>query len=513
MNGLPVFEFQVAGSHSSSTSNLLRGEFGRVLKPYKVKAVSPLRTSSPDLIQPNKEAYNAENENFDGHEVVCPDERAFYELCALEDVQLRQLRAFLPAFYGETIVYTAGCPTRYLVLEDLTARCELPCVADLKMGVSRHYPGKPHRKLRADKEKYPSLRDTGWCIAGLLQHAPHGPLLDKFGPATGRTFSTQQVHARMTTFIGGTRGSAKRRQLVREITSVLEEIQKWFGSQRRFWFRSSSILVVYNAEYFLEAPADNSGNYSHSEVEVRRSVSSQKGVNFLSNVSSTDQTHSLDVAQTGRSCEGENDEVDETVSDKKSVLEISESASSLHPIEIFCVGDQASIANETSTMSQRDEATSKLRRSDPQSPTFGDNSYSEDHARETESITGSGSTAETIHKPQTSSVSGTIDKTGENTESSCASGILNNAVQQKPDLSELVDQRSESIQKKMKKLESSSSSSCLNHKMSVSDLNSNALVVVVKMIDFAHVLEAGGEPDSGYITGLNNLLHFIQSIV
>ncbi|XP_018015758.1 inositol polyphosphate multikinase [Hyalella azteca] len=388
MNGLPIFEHQVAGRHSSSTSNLLRGQYGRVLKPYKVK-----RLSQDPSTHANKETNNIENKNFSRQGVVCEDEHQFYELCRQQGQEWAALRELMPAYFGETLVHTDGVPTRYVELEDLTCSCAVPCVADLKMGTSVDYPGKYARKLCPEKVKYPSLKEIGWCIAGLRKSSPGGELLHKFGPETGRELSTEQVHRELEEFFWGDKGSEKRRVLITRIISALEEILRWFNTQRKFWFRSSSILVIYNAEYFCDP-------YSERIVE-------------------------------------------------EPALKLDEQNSERPPVK-SCTGN----VGEMEIFPERIK-------------TINDSSSSQDIVE----VSGQ----RTVIKDQNSEINSPSQK----------------------DLSSIC-QRSDkdagfaSLQRK--------------------ECDDDQLILRVKMIDFAHVLDAAGEPDHGYILGLNNLIEFMKKL-
>uniref|UniRef100_A0A6A7G5I6 Kinase n=1 Tax=Hirondellea gigas TaxID=1518452 RepID=A0A6A7G5I6_9CRUS len=464
IEALAVFEHQVAGSHSSCNSQLMRGEVGKVLKPYKLTPNSPLPAdpSAQSLLAPNK-GTNTEDEFVSKHGAACTNERKFYELLSSRD-DLAALRRLTPRYYGEATLWVTGALTPHIVLEDLTLGCRLPCVADVKMGAIKGYPGIQPHKLKGKEAKYSSLSMKGWCIAGMKQHSPAGggKVLADFGPTEGRTLNLEQVQQYLRSFVM-LDSSPRGKELLRKVTERIEDIWRWFKEQRMFWFRSSSILIVYNAEYFMQ-----------TEEFTQKSVSAEQITQNSSNKCCTEPLLEEKHNAFEESRERRHIQSSDISGNKTSKLQKIGGASSDTGI---CNGsldtDSTNVLNSTLTNDEGFKCTA----------------------------------------PQ---INNTLHATSSKTSEASTSTLNNDSL-----LTDSCNLHGNTTAK-----ESSTNSSqaslysrdlkCSSHNLTTgevakSSFSTSNLILNVKMIDFAHVMDALGEVDAGYMTGLENLLEFLRS--
>lgn len=241
-----VYEHQVAGLHSGTSTRkhtvFRRGNYGRVLKPYKTR-----------ILKPETDCHKLPDEDT-LHERAFDNELLFYEhlYASTSQQELSKLRALTPAYYGIQQVLINSAEVAHLALEDLTAGCRWPCTADVKMA-GKDTRSKTYERRLLQMKKYPSLREVGWCIAGLKQYTASGAVISRLGPSITGAFHKQEVRDVLRTFFLCPDSHPLHESvniLLKNFQQQIQDILSWFKKQKMYWFRNSSILLVYNSEYF-----------------------------------------------------------------------------------------------------------------------------------------------------------------------------------------------------------------------------------------------------------------------
>lgn len=239
MSDLAPYDLQVGGHHKGSRSHVLKDGKGRILKPLKLNA-NP--TFNPDVEVTRKKDYSE-----DELQPVCRDELELYQRIATsthqDDVTLKP---FMPAFHGsQSVPGPDGKDELHLLLGDLTWGLRQPCVADIKIGRTCHYPGKAAKK-------HAMLQELGFRLTGMRVVQVNADF--KVSQEDCKQWTTQQVLQGLDNFCQGTTGIAThlRHSIVRE----LQHIHHWVESQRSYMLRGSSILVVYDADQLTSVPPD-----------------------------------------------------------------------------------------------------------------------------------------------------------------------------------------------------------------------------------------------------------------
>ncbi|KAK3852122.1 hypothetical protein Pcinc_041276, partial [Petrolisthes cinctipes] len=243
---------------------------GLVVKPVKLNA-NPTHDPKFDPTHYTPRKHSIEQELIP----VCSNELEFYEyLQTSMDPQDVALKSLLPQYHGSRLITTDdGKVTPHLLLGDLARGMKKPCVADIKMGRSFTYPGKDFTKQI--NKKYVTRDELGYCLSGLRVFDPNtGALVVELRPDACKQLTRSQVFHSLEMFCQ--RGHPAGRHLRDSVVSQLRQIHQWFLSQKKYWVRCSSILVIYDAatlttkhsgsEVIPDAPVTLTTKHSGSEV-------------------------------------------------------------------------------------------------------------------------------------------------------------------------------------------------------------------------------------------------------
>ncbi|KAK4292195.1 hypothetical protein Pmani_035018 [Petrolisthes manimaculis] len=252
MSDLTPCEHQVGGWHNGTQSLVLKDKKeGLVVKPVKLHA-NPTHDPTFDPSHYTPHTHTNEQELIP----VCRNELEFYEfLQTSTDPQDVSLKALLPLYHGSRLITTDEAKvTPHLLLGDLARGMKKPCVADIKMGRSFTYPGKDFTKKI--NKKYATRDELGYCLSGLRVFDPDtGALVVELRPDACKQLDRSQVFHSLEMFCQ--RGHPASRHLRDSVVSQLRQIHQWFMSQKKYWVRCSSILVIYDAATLTTTHTDS----------------------------------------------------------------------------------------------------------------------------------------------------------------------------------------------------------------------------------------------------------------
>lgn len=159
-----------------------------------------------------------------------------------------ELKEFCSAYYGRNFLLRNNDCWQYIVLEDLTAGFEAPCVIDLKMGRQGHGDDASLGKVLQQKILVQATTSSslGFRVCGMRVYREGEKYLvkDKKWGAMSVKKSTMENVLRL--FFGGAPGTT-RRCVISAALERLHVILSWFERQFLFRFYSSSILIIYDA--------------------------------------------------------------------------------------------------------------------------------------------------------------------------------------------------------------------------------------------------------------------------
>ncbi|KAK8730026.1 hypothetical protein OTU49_008427, partial [Cherax quadricarinatus] len=238
------YRHQVGGWHKGIQSCVLKDKEGLILKPLKLNA-NPTYGQKDSNPMPRSSTSDSRKDSDEELNPVCKDELEFYQhlqtSSSQEDVMLKSL---VPRFFGSReVVVEDGTAVPHLVLGDLAAGFQLPCVVDIKMGRTFYYPGKEQYK---NKVKYATQRELGFCLTGLrVFHHKNGHLITELRPDACKRLTVTQVFEGLEMFCQSDSSSSI--DLQKAVVTQLLCIHDWFLKQRTYKIRCGSILILYDA--------------------------------------------------------------------------------------------------------------------------------------------------------------------------------------------------------------------------------------------------------------------------
>ncbi|KAH8246665.1 hypothetical protein KR038_004277, partial [Drosophila bunnanda] len=208
-------------------------------------------------------------------------ELRFYESLATAgasgDNDLALLRGHVPRFYGPLKLVVNQRERTFLRLEDLTRDMLQPCVMDVKVGKRTWDPAASLNKRKEEEAKYVQCKQTlGLCLPGFQMYLPGDPDQDaekasilRRGRDYGKSLSVEGFKETMALFFNASTSHSKARRaakelLLQEVLRQLQDILKWFDSQRLYHFYASSLLICYDYSRLKNQPLLN-GHHRHGE--------------------------------------------------------------------------------------------------------------------------------------------------------------------------------------------------------------------------------------------------------
>jgi inositol-polyphosphate multikinase len=186
-------------------------------------------------------------------------EVAFYEAFSAHAAVPARIRdTFFPRFHGTRLLPTEaqpGEPHPHLVLDDLLAGFEAPCVADIKIGAITWPPSSPEPYIAKclAKDRGTTSVLLGFRVSGVRVVGPEGavwrterPEVKAMDTAGVRrvlrryvsSFADEGMDCALAAAVYGGKGG---------VLSQLRELKAWFEEQTLFHFYSASILLGYDA--------------------------------------------------------------------------------------------------------------------------------------------------------------------------------------------------------------------------------------------------------------------------
>ncbi|XP_077357812.1 inositol polyphosphate multikinase [Festucalex cinctus] len=192
-----------------------------------------------------------------------PREMQFYSMVYAEDCcdpRLLELQAHLPKYYG-TLSSPDAPNDLYMKLEDVTRRFVKPCIMDVKLGQRSYDPFASQEKREQQIRKYPLMEEIGFLVLGMRVYKLCSDTVDTFDQHYGRGLLKDTIKDGLAKFFHN--GVCLRKDAVAASIGRVQNILRWFQSQRQLVFYASSLLFVYeglpNSSAFplISAPANS----------------------------------------------------------------------------------------------------------------------------------------------------------------------------------------------------------------------------------------------------------------
>ncbi|XP_002131926.2 inositol polyphosphate multikinase [Ciona intestinalis] len=206
-------------------------------------------------------------------------EVAFYQKifdAECDDPVLLTLQPFLPKLLG---VWTppssslgevnSAVPTySYMKLEDACRRFRNPSILDIKIGRVSYDPEANQEKRAIESAKYPPLYDLGFQLLGMRVSGPSPNEAIFYDKKYGRSLSKDRITEGLDLFLSG--NVPWKKYIVKAFIQRLEMILSWFESQKRYQFYSSSLLLIYEGEFF-DGSSDSDEEFIHKYRQMKLS--------------------------------------------------------------------------------------------------------------------------------------------------------------------------------------------------------------------------------------------------
>jgi len=162
-----------------------------------------------------------------------------------------QIHQYFPAYHGRTRLDNGkGGVDHYLILEDLTAGMEKPCILDLKMGRQTHEENASIKKTVMLKalDSYSTSKNFGFRVCGMrVYQVKTGEFVVKDKPwGTAVKNNTESMLEALKIYFNN--GERIQYGAITAMLPFLMKLKAWFETQTIFRFVGSSILFLYDGK-------------------------------------------------------------------------------------------------------------------------------------------------------------------------------------------------------------------------------------------------------------------------
>eukprot|EP01111_Echinosteliopsis_oligospora_P004989 TRINITY_DN1814_c0_g1_i2.p1 TRINITY_DN1814_c0_g1~~TRINITY_DN1814_c0_g1_i2.p1 ORF type:complete len:369 (+),score=116.04 TRINITY_DN1814_c0_g1_i2:139-1245(+) len=145
--------------------------------------------------------------------------------------------------------------SEYLVLDDLTFHYSFPCIADIKLGTTHHDIDFTAPSVPLRKSKYLTASSLGFCLCGMQIYNPNKDSYYEFmDKEEGRELTETTVVNKLSHFFMA--NGDLRKEIIVRLIDRLQQVAAYFETKPEFTFRSTSLLLVYEAKPGAEAKID-----------------------------------------------------------------------------------------------------------------------------------------------------------------------------------------------------------------------------------------------------------------
>lgn len=197
-------------------------------------------------------------------------EAGFYEAIKhSDDPTDAEIRQWIPRYFGVDKFSVGGAPeTEYIVLEDLTEKCERPNVMDIKIGSRTYGPDALEKKRNHEDAKYPGTKKPlGFSVLGIIVNPRDGGDSVKYDRSFGRNLRTEDAADAGKIFFESSAAGGIVRPLVEAVLVRLRQLLELYRRQRKYLTYASSVLFVYDGAAVSRFLASDGGSGDQKALE------------------------------------------------------------------------------------------------------------------------------------------------------------------------------------------------------------------------------------------------------
>lgn len=178
--------------------------------------------------------------------------------------------------------------SKYLKLENITNKFDLPCVMDIKMGRVTWEDNADETFKERRQKKWPLREVTGFSILGFMVYNHQKCCHEHYDREWCQKLSTvQDAEKCFHQYLGGVQFDMTSDILGQLLTNLMD-IKQWFTTQRLFRFIASSILIVYETNCSRKLGKHQK---SHEQSETVENMHQRSPTNLLVDTKIIDTAH------------------------------------------------------------------------------------------------------------------------------------------------------------------------------------------------------------------------------
>lgn len=212
---------------------------------------------------------------------------------------------------------------KFLILENLLEKYEHPCILDVKLGQTKRgiYESETQKLKKEGKSNASTASTTSFSIGGLQVFSSEKECYIHHGKEYCRALKVGDLLEEFQFFF--TERGTIRRDVIFEIIQKLEKLYNVLSHQERFYFYSSSLLIIYDNFFENDEIMDIKKKHKESESDIFQNgslslPSERKYVQTATppgkaDVRLIDFTHSVDKQNVSDKFEGNSTEILEAI--------------------------------------------------------------------------------------------------------------------------------------------------------------------------------------------------------